>query len=1200
MGVVYEVYDSYVERVVALKRLSVADERRRARMTALFESEYETLAQLAHPAIVEVYEYGIDDDGPYYTMELLSGGDLNHGVPLPLGEACRVARDVASALALVHARGLVYRDLSPSNVRLTTDGRAKLIDFGALSPFGMPREVVGTAAFMAPECLQKAALDPRVDLYALGALLYWCLTGDHAVKARSLAELPQAQGLPVQAPSELRPELPRALDELVLALLNHDPLMRPSSAADVMHRLTAIASLPPERDAEQVALSYLTRPPLVGREAQLALLVDKLEQAFAGRGHALVLSAARGLGRTALADHVTRHAQRMGAALLRADVGAQCGPFSVIRLLLRAALALDPSLAEAQPLAMQLLAPVEALASRSAGDAAEQEARINAAVRACLLELAQRTPTVIVIDDAQRADAESLGLLVTLAHEAKGRSLLVIASSASDESATHEHAHAKLLEASQLVALTPLAAEHLAALTANIFCNAPNHRRLALWLHRHGGGSPARCLNLARRLLERGIVEYATGIFNLPYDIADDSVAQDLGSELGADLERLSADARSAAEQLAAYDQAVTLEELAEGTALSTRQLVLGVDELIKRGAVRRADGYVAFVHEALRKRVLGSADPARTRATHLRIARALLRAAHPSLDARRRASQHLLAAEVRDEGLTLLRDLAPELARSPEALGKAVPVLETALALHAKLGTRQEALMPLLVPLALAGFFRDPRLLGPYVGRSFKTLLELTGTSLALRLGQFIGRKLALLTGYLYARVRYWVLRDLTGVSFRDLFNALFGVAGSGAAASCAAFDYDFAHRLGEALAPYAGLGAHHPANVVRQYCLTTARCRLLPLAPAQTDFERLGERIADPGASPGLDPEVRAQLLVGALYVTGMVKLLRPGTNGLAIADKMDAQERTFYRPHAELLRMLHYAMRGEQQRAEPHRERTELLALLGGSGWSAVYNTAHRSIVVYQWTQDSINLLRVIADLKRFAPLCAAVEPHLRLAEAYAELLHGRPKQALTIYEEVFAHFPKPSFWTWLGERGRYAEALNQLGRHAEARSVCQAALAELPEEDRVYSFLNYVLEQQLALAEARLGNIHGAENRLASLLEEAQLSANPLLVGSLHRDRAYVALMALDATAFDHHAAAMAQLFRGTKNPALFQQCERLAKEGLKSGFTAPWISTTQLMDPMLARKPENDVVPEDDECTAFLSEADDKSDHTSVS
>lgn len=966
-----------------------------------------------------------------------------------------------------------------------------------------------------------------------------------------------------------------------------------------MHRLTALAGLPPERDADQVALSYLTRPPLVGREAQIALLSDKMERAFEGRGSALVLAGAQGFGRSALVDHLTRHAQRAGAAVLRADVSAQCGPFGVIRPLLRAALALDPSLSQAHPLVTQLFVAQDVLATRSAGEAAEQEARMHGAIRECLLELASRAPTVFIVDDVQRADAESLGLLVALAHAAKERSLLLVATSALDDTAKHQHAHARLIEESLAVALTPLEAEHLAALTATIFSAAPNHRRLAMWLHRHGGGNPARCLGLARRLLERGAIEYATGIFNLPYDIADEALATDFA--LGASVEQLTGDARAAAELLAVYDQTVTLEEMAEGWELGTKQLVLGLEALIKRGIVRRADGSLSFTHESLRTAVRAQAGELRMRENHLRVARALLHRPQASLDARRRASLHLLEGQARDEGLSLLTDLAPELARSPEALAKAVPVLEAALAAHAKLGTRHEACLPLLVPLALAGFFRDPRLLGPYVARSFATLLELTGTTLALRLRRLVGRQLAFLAGHLYARVRYRMIRHLARVSFLDLFNALFGVAGSGAAASCAAFDYEFAYRLGEALAPYAGLGPRHPANVVREYCLITARCRLLPLAPAQADFEQLMERIAGPNASRGLDAEVRAQLLVGALYVTGMVKLLRPGTNGLEIADKMDAQERAFYRPHAELLRMLHYAMRGEQHKAEPHRERTELLALLGGSGWSAVYNTAHRSIVVYQWTQDRINLLRVIADLKRFAPVCTAVEPHLRLAEAYAELLRGRPEQAIAIYESVFARFPRPAFWTWLGERGRYAEALNHAGRYAEARRVCREALAETAPEDRVYSFLCYVAEQQLALADARLGDVHGAESRLEALLEEADQAANPLLSGSLHRDRANVALIARDESAFDLHARAMARLFRATKNPALIQQCERLANEGLKIGFGSPWATTTQLLDPMFARAPDNQPASVDDEDnTAFVSEAEESASHTRVS
>jgi Protein kinase domain/AAA ATPase domain len=1189
MGVVYRVFDTYVEREVAQKRLSLPEARMRARVTALFENEYDTLSQLVHPGIVEVYEYGVDADGPYYTMELLAGGDLTRALPLSLFETCRIVRAVVSALALVHARGLVYRDLSPSNVRLTSDGQAKLIDFGALTPFGVPKEVVGTVAFMAPECLRKAPLDVRTDLYAVGALLYWCLTSAHAVQARSIAELPNALSYPVRAPSELRPEIPKALDELVLALLHHDPLARPNSAAEVMHRLTAIGQLAPEEHTERVAVSYLTRPPLVGREEQLELLINKFEQTCGGRGRALLLSAVQGLGRSALVAQLTRHAQLAGAAVLRAEVSAQCGPFAVLRPLLRGALLLDASLAEAYPLVVQLCSLQDSAASapRSASEAAEREARLSASARDCLLELSRRLPTVIVIDDVQRADAESLGLLVSLAAEAPKLSLLVVATSARDESPSHAHAHEKLIEVSEMVALTPLEAEHLATLTASIFGAAPNSRRLAMWLHRHGGGNPARCMTLARRLLARGAIEYVTGIFSLPYDIADDAIEQSGESDVS--LERLSPAARKAAELLSIFDEAASLEELAASAEQSTKELVLALDELTKLGVARRMDGRFSFADNALRALVTQAADGEHLRALHLRAAQVLCAIPGASVDVRRRASHHLLAGQASDQGLQALRALAPELARAPDALGKAVPTLEAALSLHARRGDREDECMPLLVPLALAGYYRDPKLLGPYIARSLESLLRITGTKLALRLRRFLGGKLAFAIGLLYARIYYRFAKHLRDIPFMDIFSALFGVAGTGAAASCAAFDFAFAHRMGEALEPYAGLGPRHPANIVREYCLTTARSRIGPLAVAEARFEQLMARLSDPRTARKLDDEVRAQLMVGALYAGGMVKLLRPNTDGLLIADKMDAQGRTFYHPHAELLRMLHYAMRGEQHLAEPHRERTELLSLLGGAGWSAVNNTAHRSILVYQWTQDSLNLLRVIADLKRFRDVNAAVEPHLQLAEAYVELMRGRADLAVPLYEQVFARFPTPCFWTWIGERGRYAEALNSLGKHAQARDICSDALNALAAEDRAYPFLSHVVEQQHALAEAQLGRADAAAARLEALLAQVEESQNPLLIGSLHRDRAYVALIARDGTAFERHVGAMARWFRGTKNPALIQQCERCGNAGLKAGLPPPWIDTMQLLDPFFARTASNDASANDD-CTAFMSEA----------
>ena len=294
MGVILRAHDALREQDVAFKRLVVKREALRAQMTALFEREFHTLAQLAHPGIVEVYDYGIDEHGPYYTMELLSGRDLRAGVPLPAEAACRLLREVASALALVHARRLVHRDLSPANVLLTEGGSAKLIDFGALTPFGRPKQIVGTAAFIAPECLKQGEIDQRADLYALGALAYWILAGKHAVRAENVNELFTAWSREIVPLAQRAPDLPRGLEELVLSLLQHDPLARPQSAAYVIDRLSAIANLPREEDSQRVCASYVAHPPLVGRDAELGRLERALIESAEGRGAAIWIEAAQG------------------------------------------------------------------------------------------------------------------------------------------------------------------------------------------------------------------------------------------------------------------------------------------------------------------------------------------------------------------------------------------------------------------------------------------------------------------------------------------------------------------------------------------------------------------------------------------------------------------------------------------------------------------------------------------------------------------------------------------------------------------------------------------------------------------------------------------------------------------------------------------------------------------------------------------
>ena len=167
----YHVVERGTQRHLALKRLDNYH-RADATLAELFEREYHTLNQLAHPRVVRAFDYGFDSGGEaFYTMELLDGGDLRSQAPLPWQTVCTIGYEICSALSLLHSRRLVHRDLTPRNVRLTSDNKAKLIDFGLLSPFGVSNLLAGTPSHVAPEVLNSMSLDGRSDLFSLGATL---------------------------------------------------------------------------------------------------------------------------------------------------------------------------------------------------------------------------------------------------------------------------------------------------------------------------------------------------------------------------------------------------------------------------------------------------------------------------------------------------------------------------------------------------------------------------------------------------------------------------------------------------------------------------------------------------------------------------------------------------------------------------------------------------------------------------------------------------------------------------------------------------------------------------------------------------------------------------------------------------------------------------------------------------------------------
>jgi len=243
MGVVYKAIDLNLDRPVALKFLPPRlgnDPEAKER----FIREAKAASALDHPNICTVYEIGETDDGQlfialaYYRGETLER-KLERG-PLPVAEAVSYARQIASGLAASHGRDIVHRDVKPDNVLITDDGMVKIFDFGLAKMLGQRSASLdgltqGTPAYMAPEQIREGAADPRIDLWALGVLLYEALSGRNPFHRRTIPDTVQAIfGEKPKSLRTLRRSVPPALQGIVGQLLEKDPADRYPSCRELL------------------------------------------------------------------------------------------------------------------------------------------------------------------------------------------------------------------------------------------------------------------------------------------------------------------------------------------------------------------------------------------------------------------------------------------------------------------------------------------------------------------------------------------------------------------------------------------------------------------------------------------------------------------------------------------------------------------------------------------------------------------------------------------------------------------------------------------------------------------------------------------------------------------------------------------------------------------------------------------------------
>ena len=258
LGEVFLAYDTRLRRHVALKRLTGKSA---LRQQAWREGVH--LAAVQHPNVVTVYDFGSDAHGPFLIMELVGGETLDAVVArgaVPLADFLLLARQTLEGLAAAHQAGLFHRDLKPGNIMLkysaTNSLQVKIVDFGialpaheiearggAVFPGGLPPVIIGTVEFVAPERFEHHPISERGELYSLGCIFYYALTGADAFRGATTGEIITSHLAGSPTPLDgLRDDLPAALSAWVMRLLSRQPEDRPESVQAALAEFQAISA----------------------------------------------------------------------------------------------------------------------------------------------------------------------------------------------------------------------------------------------------------------------------------------------------------------------------------------------------------------------------------------------------------------------------------------------------------------------------------------------------------------------------------------------------------------------------------------------------------------------------------------------------------------------------------------------------------------------------------------------------------------------------------------------------------------------------------------------------------------------------------------------------------------------------------------------------------------------------------------------
>lgn len=634
MGKVWRVYDTVEKREVALKQVykkkNSATFISQKEVSLRFKQEFRTMVKLKHPNTVDVFDYGVLENGDeYLTMEIVPGQELRDILKerqLDFAEIYRILIHTCQVLNFIHSRLLVHRDIKPANIRITPEGNIKLMDFGLMDQMGLPSrgEITGTVLYLPPEVAKGGVIDARSDLYSLGVMAYELVTGRPPFVGEKALEIisQHIQASPIP-PRQIREDTPQVLEDIMLRLLAKDQDDRYQTTAELIYDLVQVSGEKIAIETFEQRKSYLNCSELIGREREMQKLKDAFTLTRQGKGQGIFIAAPAGVGKTRLIQEFKLKVQLAEIPFMQGECFQQgMTSYQPLADAFKPLLPLTKKdiLDKYGSVLVKLIPELSKEGYQPAPklDEVGEKVRLFEQVAGWLKEVSKVTHIVICIENLHWSDFGTLELLNACIRELQDYPIMIVGTFRDDEvEPTSIIFQTVEEEITQLLKLSTLNQDNVQSLIKGMLGRIELTEDFTDCIYTATGGNAFFVSEVMRVLIEEEQLQLERGRWILPVDMSTLELPTSVESTILRRLKLFSLETLNLARIAAVAGRSLDLSLLKALSRLEDEKLFEALDELIERQFMKTEDRRYIFAHDCVHETLYNQLEEEKRKELH-------------------------------------------------------------------------------------------------------------------------------------------------------------------------------------------------------------------------------------------------------------------------------------------------------------------------------------------------------------------------------------------------------------------------------------------------------------------------------------------------------------------------------------------------------------------------------------------------------